>query len=250
MGEGKSRRSHGRARLVSRGVAKILDHPRTALAVGVIGVAATLATFAFPDAGSNRSKGSTASQIAPTVAGKAPPVNLNEGPSCSDLEQTATNGRARALYVDSPGVIDGGVPGLEGRVVPSGRYGNVVEVDGRGEVEMSAKLHNSDYSTANEVSVDIHVSPYRGTCWRLIGVVNSKTNGAPSSLGPVLIRLNGGTGGTLEYVSGSTTLFAGQTVLVPRLADRVLAGGITLPVGIPGGRTYFVNFRVRIRASR
>lgn len=214
--------------------------------MGLVGVAATVTTFTLSDVGSSGPTTTSGIQTAPGITHKLPPPNLSEGPSCSDLEHAKGGRRARAIFIDSPGEIDGGVSGLVGRALPNGRYGNVVEVDPEGEVEVSAKLHNSAYSAASEVSVNIRVSPYHGTCWRLIGVANSKTNGAPSPLGPLLIRLNGGTSGTLEYMNGSTTLLAEQRVLVPRLADRVVNGGITLPVGIPGGRTYFVNFRLRL----
>jgi hypothetical protein len=96
----------------------------------------------------------------------------------------------------------------------------------------------------------VHVTAHDGTCWRLIGVVNSRTNGGPEPLGPLLIRLNGSKG-DFDYVTGSTTLFDSRgNVLVPRLADSVLNGGITLPLDIPGGTTEFVNFRVRMRAAQ
>lgn len=237
--------------VIGRGVAKILDHPRTALAVGLVGVVATVATFEVSQGGSSAPARTTSTGGAVfTIGSKPPPLNLNEGPSCSDLEQAAQSNGGRTMFVDSPGEIGGGAAALEGVLLPNGRYGEIVEAKPSSEVEMSARLHNGDYSSAEEVTLAVHVSSYHGTCWRLIGVVNSRTNGLPEKLGPTLIRLNGGKG-DLEYVTGSTTLLDHKgEALVSRLADSVISGGIALPLGIPGGTTEYVNFRVRLQASR
>jgi hypothetical protein len=250
MADGKDDRTHGRWGPLGTAVAKILDHPRTALAVGVVGLAATVVTFELSQGGSGTRAATSSASGVQFKSGKPPPLNLNEGANCADLEQAALHGLGRTVFIDSPGSIDGGTRALEGVLMPNGRYGNIVEAGPGAEVEVSALLHNSDYSSASEVTVAVHVSPYRGTCWRFIGVVNSRTNGAPLPVGPMLIRLNGGKG-VLEYVVGSTRLLdAKGKVLVPRLADSIIYGGITLPLEISGGTTEFVNFRVRIRASQ
>jgi hypothetical protein len=250
MAGGNDEQPGARRKPVANAVAKVIDHPRTALAVGIVGVALTLATFELSKRTTSTPHHRSTGTVGTLALGhKLPPLDLNRGPSCRDLEQPAAAPSAgRTSFADSPGNVDGGQPGLEGVLLPNGKYGTVVEAQPGSEIEASAKLHNSAYSSASEVTLTVHVSSYHGTCWRLVGVANSQTNASAVSLGPFLIRLIGASGATLEYIRGSTTLFRGDGhVLIPRLADNVTNGGVTLPVDIPGGTTYFVNFHLRIR---
>lgn len=99
MADGKEDRTHGRWGPFGRAVAKILDHPRTALAVGVVGLAATVVTFELSQGGSGTRAISSASGVQFKI-GKPPPLNLNEGANCADLEQAALHSLGRTVFIE------------------------------------------------------------------------------------------------------------------------------------------------------
>lgn len=135
------------------------------------------------------------------------------------------------------------------RLLPNGGFLPLISVSVGTEVEVSARLHNPDYSSAEGVSISASVSGDREACWRIVATASVKSFPvAHPQLGPALIRLQGRSRATLEYVRGSTTLLdeQGHTV-VASLPDGVTTGGIALPYAVPGGTAYFLNFRVRVK---
>jgi hypothetical protein len=59
------------------------------------------------------------------------------------------------------------------------------------EVELSVRLHNPSYSSAEGISVSLSISAERGVCWRILAT--AKVQSFPGEdhprLGPTLIRI-------------------------------------------------------------
>jgi hypothetical protein len=246
-------RSH-RWEVASRVVGKVVDHPRTSLAVGVLGLIAAFLPFALP-----QGEPSTNERKAPASSGVAVPAEDSSGTadpflsgdaSCQEFRKTVVGGVGeRRLFVDSPGQIAGE---LKVRVVPDGRFHGLIHVPVGSEVEVSALLHNPAYSAAEGISVSASIAADRGTCWRIIAHARTRSlPGVRALLGPSLILLKGGASATLEYVEGSTKLFDEQgRTLAEGLSDDVTTDHILLPYSVPGGTAYYLNFRMRVKARR
>jgi hypothetical protein len=239
---------------VRRQLGKVLDHPRTSLAVGVLGVAATVATFVLADAGTSAKRPGLSKSPSPLTSpgrqsSRTPIPLLSGDASCNDLRQSASQTRGTRLFIDSPGQIGGGTGALRARLLPNGGFLPLISVSVGNEVEVSARLHNPDYSSAEGVSVSASISANREACWRVVATVGVKSFPVGrSQLGPALIRLQGLGRATLEYVAGSTALLDEQGhTLVASLPDGITTGGVALPYAVPGGTAYFLSFRVRVK---
>lgn len=213
-----------------------------------------------------RSGSSTGSQIGGDSKATSPPTShkpsevqatgpeppgLSSNASCSDFTNATLHGRGHQVLVDSPGEIDGG-SGMRARVLPGGSFLQVIKVVAGDEVEISALLHNGNFSAADGISVSASISPDHGRCWRLDEAVRVQTSpGGEARLGPALILLENGGPATLRYVQGSTKLedHEGRTLAVG-LPDGMTRGWISLPYSVPGGTAYFLSFRVRVQMRR
>lgn len=240
---------------VRRILAKVADHPRTGVAIGLIGVLATFGTYFLTESGSKAPSGPPASsskQASPDgQSSRVPSPLLGSNASCREFRQTAAPPRGGRLLVDSPGRIGGG-PGLRARLLPGGRFLELLDAPARSEVEISAQLHNSAYTAAEVSSVTVPISTHPQRCWRIVAAVTVRTFPEDHpQVGPALILLKSAGSAILHYVQGSTSLLDenGHT-LAANLADGVTKRGISLPFAVPGGTAYYLNFRVRIKASR
>jgi hypothetical protein len=240
--------------VLRRTLSKIVDHPRTSVALGVLGLAATVATFILSEAGPstlNRRNVSSAPAVTnPREASQGEPPSPELQPSCDDFRQAATQTRGGQLSIDSPGQIDGGSGNVRARVLPDGAFREILRASIGDEIEVATLLHNSAFTSAEVSSISASISAERRGCWSIVVTpsVPSSPNEQPV-LGPALIRLTHVAPSTLEYVDGSTGLFDEKGhALATELADGVTAKGISLPYGVSGGASDFLKFRLRIRA--
>ncbi len=254
MTQGRCRPSdRGRRGALRQVLAKVVDHPRSSLAVGLLGVVATFATFALSETTSTSTQPKDSKSPAEPAPSRgrspAPSPLLSSDASCGDLRKTATRMHGGRLLVDSPGQISGT---LSARLLPSGRFHQLLSATIGDEVEFSALLDNPSYSAAENVSAAALISADHGMCWRI--VLAAHTSSLPSAdprLGPTLIRLRHGSSARLVYVAGSTRLFDEQGhILAANLADSVTRHGLSIPYAVPGGTTYYLNFRCRIELRR
>jgi len=240
-----------------RGLGTLADHPRTALAIGILSVAATLITYALSSGGGSGQE-TTSPGLAPNSSGSSnpsytPDPYLSTDASCADFSASALRSTGKRVLVDSPGQIGGNGDSLSARVLPNGRFHHLIRTSVGGEVELSARLHNPSYSSAEGISVSLSISAERGVCWRIIAT--AKVRSFPGEdhprLGPTLIRIGRGQSGRLEYVKGSARLLdeKGHS-LAAGLADDLIKGGLSIPYAVPGGTAYFLNWRFRVRSDR
>lgn len=239
-----------------RGLATVADHPRTALAIGILSVAATLITYAL-SSGGGPGQGTTSPGSAPKGSGSSPSYTpnpyLSADASCADFSASALRSPGRRVFVDSPGQIGGGGGALSARILPNGRFHQLIRPSVGEEVELSVRLHNPSYSSAEGISVSLSISAVRGICWRILAT--AKVRSFPGKdhprLGPTLIRLGRGELGRLEYVKSSARLLdeKGHT-LAAGLADDLTKGGLSIPYAVPGGAAYFLNWRFRLKPAR
>jgi hypothetical protein len=120
-----------------RGLAKIADHPRTSLIVGLIGLLATVAGLAlalFPS-GSSTGVTSASESTSPNSQQPLAPL-LSSNASCSDFQDTSTSAHGTRLLVDSPGRIGGGSGNLKARLLPDGEFLPLLDVSLGSEVEV------------------------------------------------------------------------------------------------------------------
>lgn len=235
--------------MVRRGFAKALDHPRTSLAVGVVGVLATVAVALFHP-GSSRGPSSPSGVDTPSRQGSyTPSPYLSPDASCSAFRRTRVRAGVRRVLVDSPGQITGL---FSARRLPDGKFVPLVNVSVGDEVEVSARLHNPSYSSAEGVSVSASISADHGACWLITATAHVRS--LPSDhppFGPTLIRLDGGGPAELAYLAGSTSLLDQEGhALATGLADPTAKGGLLIPYAVPGGTAYFLNFRLRVEPAR
>lgn len=235
------------------------DISKANLIVGLLGLVLAAAALVIPLAqsggdpstpadGTTKSIPATGSAHSPEA--KAPSPLLSGDASCKEFRDAAALGSGTRLPIDSPGQIGGG-PAVRVRVLPDGRFVEVARASPGDELEVSAQLFNGDYSAADGVSVSASISSERGRCWRIIeGARAESFPGAHPRLGPVLILLKGGRSAKLGYVSGSTRLVdeRGRT-LDAELPDGLIHGWLRLPYAVPGGTSYFLSFRVRVRSG-
>jgi hypothetical protein len=243
-------------RAIRQALRKILDHPRTSLAVGLLGLVATVATFVLSDGDPSpdglRNATSESKQTSPGgQPSEMPQPLLGSDASCNEFRKTAARTRGRQLFVDSPGQIGAG-PGLEARILPNGKFRDLLNAPAGSEVEVSARLHNSAYSAAEVVSIAASISARHQRCWRIVVTVTVLAFPKDhAQVGPALILLKSPGSATLEYVKGSAKLLDEKGhALAEGLSDRVIRDGIALPYAVPGGTSYYLNFRVRIKGGR
>jgi len=239
-----------------RGLEALADHPRTALAIGILSVAATLITYALSSGGGSRQE-ATSPGSAPRSSSSSPSYTpdpyLSADASCADFSTSALRNSGRQVFVDSPGQIGGGGGSLSARILPNGRFHQLIRISVGEEVELSARLHNPSYSSAEGISVSLSISAERGICWRILAIANVQSFPGEDhpQLGPALIRIGRGESGRLEYVRSSARLLdeKGHT-LAAGLADDLLKGGLSIPYAVPGGTAYFLNWRFRVKPAR
>lgn len=239
-----------------RGLGTLADHPRTALAIGILSVAATLITYALSSGGGS-GQGTTSPGSAPKSSGDSPSYTpdpyLSTDASCDDFSASALRSPASRVLVDSPGQIAGGGGSLSARTLPNGRFHQLILTSLNEEVELSARLDNPSYSSAEGISVSLSISEERGVCWRIIATAKVRSFPGKDNprLGPTLIRLERGESGRLEYVKSSARLLdeEGHT-LAAGLSDGLTKGGLSIPYAVPGGTEYFLNWRFRVKAAR
>lgn len=238
-----------------RGLAKIADHPRTSLIVGLIALVATLAGLAltlFPPGSATDETSASKSTTAELQPLEAPNPLLSSDASCADFQNTTASVEGTQLLVDSPGRIGSGSGNLKARILPDGEFMQLLEVSLGSEVEVKTLLHNGNYTAADGVSVSASITSDRGMCWRMM--VTARVPSAPDEeprLGPALILLRQGGPAALEYVPGSTKLLDERShVLTANLPDGVTQRGVALPYAVPGGTAYFLSFRVRVKAEQ
>ncbi len=227
------------------------------MAIGILSVAATLITYALSSGGGSGQE-TTSPGLAPnnssgSSSSYTPNPYLSTDASCADFSASALRSPGKRVLVDSPGQIGGNGDSLSARVLPNGRFHHLIRTSLGEEVELSARLHNPSYSSAEGISVSLSISAERGVCWRIIAT--AKVRSFPGEdhprLGPTLIRIGRGQSGRLEYVKGSARLLdeKGQT-LAAGLADDLTKGGLSIPYAVPGGTVYFLNWRFRVKPAR
>ena len=241
---------------VRRGFGTLADHPRTALAIGILSIAATLITYALSSGGGS-GQGTTSPGSSPKSSGGSPSYTpnpyLSTNASCVDFSASGLLSPDRRMFVDSPGQIGGGGGSLSARILPSGKFHQLIRTSVGEEVELSARLHNPSYSSAEGISVSLSISAERGICWRIIAT--AKVQSFPGEdnprLGPTLILIGRDESGRLEYVKNSARLLdeEGHT-LAAGLADDLTKGGLSIPYAVPGGTAYFLNWRFRVKPGR
>jgi hypothetical protein len=233
-----------------------------ALIVGALGtwVALRRGTTTTASSGQPAATHTATTRSARAGAGKTTQIeqepSLNPNANCATVRQAADEGGGGArLFVDSPGSIGGGARSLEVRVLPNGRWHQVVQVTPGEEVELSARLFNGDYGSAQEVVVWAKVPERWPGCWRII----AGTRGAKSDpledarFGPVLVYAPTSAGAQVfEYVAASTRLLEAHEDRVRELAklpDGVLGGEVAIPYAVPPAAldVYYVNWRARVR---
>jgi hypothetical protein len=233
-----------------------------ALIVGALGtwVALRRGTTTTASSGPPAAPHTATTRSTRASAGKTTPIeqepSLSPNADCASVRQAAdaASGGAR-LFVDSPGSIGGGARSLEVRVLPNGRWHQVVQVTPGEEVELSAELFNGDYSSAQEVVIWAKVPERRPDCWRIIaGTRGAKSDSLEdASFGPVLVYAPASAGAQVfEYVAASTRLLEEHEDHARELAqlpDGVLGGGVAIPYAVPPAAldVYFVNWRARVR---
>lgn len=211
------------------------------MAIGILSVAATFITYALSSGGGSGQE-TTTPGLAPKSSGGSKPSYppdpyLSTDASCADFSASALRSPGKLVLVDSPGQIGGSGDSLSARVLPNGRFHHLIRTSVGEEVELSARLHNPSYLSAEGISVSSSISAERGVCWRMIAT--AKVRSCPGEdhprLGPTLIRIGRGQSGRLEYVKGSARLLdeKGHT-LAAGLADDLIKGGLSIPYAVAG----------------
>jgi hypothetical protein len=137
---------------------------------------------------------------------------------------------------------------VELRLIPAGRYAEVVRAAPGDVIKASTMLADVAYGSVSDVSVKADISADRGRCWRIALAVREPTSPARATeLGPAILLLKHGGPARLEYVPGTTELTDDQgRVLGGGLPDGVAHHWIPLPYVVPGGTIYYLAFDVRI----
>lgn len=152
------------------------------------------------------------------------------------------------IDVSSPGQLSGGEGGLAGRVIPQGKYGHLLEVKQGDLVELSIKLHDSEFASVSDVVVAVGVRQEQPRCARLIAVARSTS--APRDrveLGPLTLKSLSDSPPRLKYIPDSTRLLTVGGQELAQLPDGVMGAGAGIPYQIPPGPTdYFVNFEIKV----
>ena len=168
---------------------------------------------------------------------------LNSSASCSSFA-AAVQERPRTIDVDSPGQLAGG-EGLVGRVTPNGTYGHLLEVKQDDIVELSIRLHNTEFGSVSDVVVAVGVRQEQPRCVRLMAVAHSSS--APVALGPLILKSLSDAPPRLKYIPGSTRLLTQSGKELVHLPDGAMGAGAAIPYQIPAGsQDYFMNFGIKI----
>ena len=227
----------------------------TAVVVVAVLIGAAAATF-FAH---RRDNGVSDRAVRPPNATTVPPKHapsgerpseplLNSHATCASVRGARDDGRRPyTVFVDSPGQLASGGRSLVGRVIPSGKYTQVVRVNSGDQVKLSIGLHNTEYGSVDNVVLRARLAAYGKGCWRVTAASRSRTeDGGTATFGPVLIVWPAGQASGLEYVHRSTELLDENGGVLGRLRDGLVAAGVPVPYAIPGGTTYFVNCLVRV----
>lgn len=232
---------------------RLKEPSRASLVIGAISLVLTVAGLVI--AILQFSGGSAVTPTAATsVTGSAttrepsaPKVYVNPEATCDEYADAAAQVEGRRLLVGSPGQLAGG-PAVELRRLPGGKYSRIVKAMQGDVLNVSTQLGNTEYGSLGGLSVTTSISTDRGQCWRII--VSAKEPGTPDRevvWDPVLILLEHGGPTSLEYVAGSTVLMEEDgRILGGVLPDGIVGNWISLPYEIPGGKTYYLNFELRI----
>ncbi len=138
---------------------------------------------------------------------------------------------------------------LEARVLPSGRYSELVHAVDGDELEISVQLADPDYGSVQGVHLGVTLPQSDADCWRLTGRAYSRIDSfARASFGPLFVLIPAKEPAQLLYVHKSTALLAQGGKLIGTLPDGVTQSGILIPYAIPPAANgpYYVNFYVRV----
>jgi hypothetical protein len=190
----------------------------------------------------------------PSVSGPGPPPSqpqVNTGATCAEIQRTNVAGvHGKAVFVDSPGQLETGTQTLKGKVMPRGRYTNVLSVTAGEELALSIKLYDIEDSGVQNVAVSVETAPYGHGCLKITARSHSRTSrGGDVTLGPLLVVFPPGHAAqSLQYVPGSTELFDEHDKHLGRLPDGITGAGVSIPYEIPPAKldVYYVHFRVRV----
>lgn len=179
--------------------------------------------------------------------GTTPEPLLNSDASCSSLA-AAVQEHTGMIEVSSPGQLEGGENGLEGRITPNGKYGHLLEVKKGDLVELSITLHDTEFASVSDVVVAVGVRQEQPRCARLIALARSTS--APRDrveLGPLTLKSLSDSPPQLKYIRGSTRLLTESDQKLAQLPDGVIGAGVGIPYQIPPGPPdYFVNFEIKV----
>lgn len=217
----------------------------------VIGVAAGIVIpLALSTGSTARSTNPSLAAGSTTTSGQASPKRyVSPEATCDEYIDAAAGDEGKRLLVGSPGQLAGG-DAVELRLLPVGEYTRVANAVPGDVFNVSTQISNTEYGSLAPVSVRASVSSDRGRCWRIIVSAKEPTAGE-TEWEPVLILLQQGAPTKLEYVPGSTELEEESgRVLGGGLPDGVVGSWIQLPYEIPGGTTYYLDFKVRIGRSQ
>jgi hypothetical protein len=229
--------------------------PRTWAACTLVAVTAggALIGHALASGGPNRKT----EHVAAAPAAKPPGTTKQQAPSepplnpdatCASLQGASYNGddKLHTIYAGSPGQLSAGPGTLEGRVLPPGKYTQVIRTKSGDKIQLSVQLSNTGYGSVTGVSLAAVMNPYGTNCWRLWVTTHSATHqGGNVKLGPAFVVWPTKRSSRLVYVPHSTVLYDEHGKVLARLPDGVVGKGTPLPYAIPA-TTYFVNFLVRV----
>ena len=114
------------------------------------------------------------------------------------------------------------------RVMPAGRYTELIRAKTGNTIKLSLMLHNPAYGSAQGVRVAIKVVEEDVGCWRVTALASSRVQPElKASFGPVLI-LTPLRAPALrpQYIASSTRLIDQHSTLIGALPDGVVERGI------------------------
>lgn len=136
---------------------------------------------------------------------------------------------------------------MEGRLLSTHRWTDWLRARSGEEVDLSVMLSNTQYGTVRQVAVAVGIAERLGECWRLDGVIHAAGEN-DTHFGPMLIQSQSGLESEqLMYVSSSTRLLEEDGNELAKLPDRIVGEGVRLPYSLPGGTSYYVDFRMKLK---
>jgi hypothetical protein len=146
------------------------------------------------------------------------------------------------VFADSPGSLAGGSDIYVARnVTTNTSYSSSVATACNDTVKYSVKLSNTDYGQLTNVTVKASL-----TSGDMSASATTSAGGTTTTSGHVNVSLP--TNGSLSYVAGSTSLFAGNGTLIKALADGVTTTGVNAGT-LAGSTTEFLQFQAKVNCK-